>query len=528
MRLRVALRSIGVLAMALPALAQADDVVGRLGFADGFAVENASGSVERLRVEESTGDIWRNGVKFVHTTGTDGTFVGDGAGNTGAIFPGFSNSAFGADALGSVTTGDSNSAFGAGSLANATSASFNSAFGSGALAATTAGRNSAFGTAALLTNTVGDLNAAFGGDALRLNTTGISNSAFGVYALRNLTTGSNNAALGQSAARSQTTGVGNVAIGGSAARNQTTGNRNVHIGLNSGYSATGGFDNVFVGVSTGSNQTSGDDNIYLGAFAGNNQSDGSHNIYLAHVGVPGEDGQIRIGTPGTHTQTYLVGEASLFDSSGGSALFFGGSGTNGPHGIVLDDETPGAGVQIFYRTGPNQLVIEKESTGTAGDGTDAFSYDRDTDVFYLGGPVGIQNTAPAFPLQVGTNTSNGNGAHVTPGGTWTNGSSRDTKEGFEPVDPDQVLAAVSALPITRWRYRGSDEGDHLGPVAEDFHASFGLGDTDKYIATVDADGVALAAIQALARLAERQQEQLGLQREEITALRGRLDGLEAR
>jgi len=34
-------------------------------------------------------------------------------------------------------------------------------------------------------------------------------------------------------------------------------------------------------------------------------------------------------------------------------------------------------------------------------------------------------------------------------------------------------------------------------MAQDFRAAFGLGEDDKHISTVDADGVALAAIQEL-------------------------------
>jgi hypothetical protein len=37
----------------------------------------------------------------------------------------------------------------------------------------------------------------------------------------------------------------------------------------------------------------------------------------------------------------------------------------------------------------------------------------------------------------------------------------------------------------------------MGPVAQDFHATFGLGDKDTVIHGVNADGVALAAIQGL-------------------------------
>jgi cell division protein FtsB len=39
-------------------------------------------------------------------------------------------------------------------------------------------------------------------------------------------------------------------------------------------------------------------------------------------------------------------------------------------------------------------------------------------------------------------------------------------------------------------------------MAQDFHAAFGLGADDKHIATVGADGVALAAIQGLNRKLE--------------------------
>lgn len=92
-----------------------------------------------------------------------------------------------------------------------------------------------------------------------------------------------------------------------------------------------------------------------------------------------------------------------------------------------------------------------------------------------------------------------NGARLTAGGAWTNASSRTLKRDFVPVDADSVLTRVLALPISTWQYRASNEGAHMGPVAEDFHAAFGLGDSGRSISTVDADGVALAAIQGLYR-----------------------------
>ena len=62
-----------------------------------------------------------------------------------------------------------------------------------------------------------------------------------------------------------------------------------------------------------------------------------------------------------------------------------------------------------------------------------------------------------------------------------------------------MLEKVTALPITEWKYKVEADGtEHIGPMAQDFHAAFGLnGADDKHIATVDEEGVALAAIQGL-------------------------------
>lgn len=134
---------------------------------------------------------------------------------------------------------------------------------------------------------------------------------------------------------------------------------------------------------------------------------------------------------------------------------------------------------------------------------------------------------PGFPLTVGTagDTTNGNGARVTAGGVWTNGSSRTFKEAFAAIDPEAVLERVIALPIATWRYKGSDPTRHMGPVAEDFHAAFGLGEDERYIGTIDADGVALAAVQGLNARLEREAENL---QAENRALRASLSALEAR
>ena len=72
-------------------------------------------------------------------------------------------------------------------------------------------------------------------------------------------------------------------------------------------------------------------------------------------------------------------------------------------------------------------------------------------------------------------------------------------------------------------------------MAQDFYAAFGVGEDQKFITTIDADGVALAAIQGLyeivmekeaelARQAERIEEQ-GKQIAELTAKLNRIESM---
>jgi hypothetical protein len=111
------------------------------------------------------------------------------------------------------------------------------------------------------------------------------------------------------------------------------------------------------------------------------------------------------------------------------------------------------------------------------------------------GNVGIGTATPGNLLVVG---GSGSPAYCN-GSTWVNGSDRNSKESFAAINPRAVLEKVSALSITEWKYKVEADGTrHLGPMAQDFHAAFGLnGADDKHIATVDESGVALAAIQGL-------------------------------
>lgn len=105
-------------------------------------------------------------------------------------------------------------------------------------------------------------------------------------------------------------------------------------------------------------------------------------------------------------------------------------------------------------------------------------------------------------------------------GAWRSISDRNMKRNIRPVDGQEILEKLLALPISRWSYKTQDPGiEHIGPMAQDFHAAFGLGEDDKHISTLDPDGVALAAIQGL-------NQKLKQKETEITELRERLAKLE--
>ncbi|MCB9858143.1 MAG: tail fiber domain-containing protein [Phycisphaerales bacterium] len=84
------------------------------------------------------------------------------------------------------------------------------------------------------------------------------------------------------------------------------------------------------------------------------------------------------------------------------------------------------------------------------------------------------------------------------GGSWSSVSDRNQKENVSSVDPVDVLDRVCNMPIGTWNYKAqADAIRHIGPMAQDFYAAFGVGESDLKITTIDADGVALAAIQGL-------------------------------
>ena len=98
-------------------------------------------------------------------------------------------------------------------------------------------------------------------------------------------------------------------------------------------------------------------------------------------------------------------------------------------------------------------------------------------------------------------------------------SDRAKKANFSTVDPREVLGKVVGLPITTWNYTSQGPNvRHIGPMAQDFYAAFGVGEDDTHINMVDAIGVAMAAIQGLYQIVQEQEARLAAAEARLAAL----------
>jgi hypothetical protein len=120
------------------------------------------------------------------------------------------------------------------------------------------------------------------------------------------------------------------------------------------------------------------------------------------------------------------------------------------------------------------------------------------------------------------------GVYVSSGGSgWNFYSDRDSKANLAAVNGRDVLKRLTSIPIQTWSYKTQDPSiRHIGPMAQDFHAAFTVGEDDKYINSIDTDGVALAAIQGLYAVVQEKDTKIAAQQKQIDSLEARVAALE--
>ncbi len=115
------------------------------------------------------------------------------------------------------------------------------------------------------------------------------------------------------------------------------------------------------------------------------------------------------------------------------------------------------------------------------------------------------------------------------GGSWSSLSDRDSKENFAMVNPQDILERLCAIPVSTWNYKSQQPATrHIGPMAQDFAHAFGVGEDNRHITGIDADGVALAAIQGLNEKLENALRQKNAELERLKERAAKVDLLEKR
>lgn len=190
--------------------------------------------------------------------------------------------------------------------------------------------------------------------------------------------------------------------------------------------------------------------------------------------------------------------------SGKGGFFYGGSGV----AIEL------GGADSEWGQESDDCVIRADSSDT---GSDLIMVANDVISFHLDDD---NDSNSSMLVYNGSNTAiltldeSGN-LNLT--GTCNCSSDVNRKENFSSIDARKLLEKVAALPISEWQFIG-ETTRHIGPMAQDFHSTFGFGSNPTSIATVDANGIALAAIQALKKENDELKQRIELLEERISRI----------
>lgn len=198
-------------------------------------------------------------------------------------------------------------------------------------------------------------------------------------------------------------------------------------------------------------------------------------------------------------------------SAGGATGVYGDGGTGvGVYGTGGQMGVSGAGNYAVVGSSPGNAIGVWGISQSAGVGVQGQA-STGTGVYGMG-QYGVYANGSVYDFM-------GQGGEWGRAGTWSNGSSRSLKENFVPVNNQSILAKIVALPMTQWNYKTDKKALHIGPIAEDFYAIFGLGNDEKSVSTIDPAGVALVGVKALNEKIDAQQKEIDELKAEIRALR---------
>jgi hypothetical protein len=393
-----------------------------------------------------------------------------------------------------------------------------------------------------------DVTGSSNGDVLTSNGTSASWAAlsgFATLAGTNVFTGSNTFNLGLSANSQLITNVLTPSAGTDAANKAY---------VDSAVSGVTGF--VQLSPATVQNTTSTNDVVNL-------RLDRTGSA----LGVSGTSDLLSLSASGNYNAIPLDKERFRVDNSGGVLAVGGDDGTI---------PATGAGTRMMFyskkgafrvgnvdgtqwndsNVGPRSIATGKNSTAGGNDsvamgnevianghdsvalGNDATAGNDGSFVFGDRAPASTTLTTSAdnqFRVRAAGGTIFYSNASLTAGvtlaaggGSWSSVSDYHRKENFEALNGEEILQRLRAIPVSSWNYKSQDASiRHIGPMAQDFYAAFGVGEDEKLINTIDIEGVSIAAAKALDTRTTEQQAEINALKQRNAELEERLRRLES-
>jgi hypothetical protein len=369
-----------------------------------------------------------------------------------------------------------------------------------------------------------------GGEFNGIGTFSTANAIGGGYAnniyssaLYNTIAGGYNNYISNSASANFIGGGQNNAVPANATYSTIAGGLKNSVGASEGTTIGGGEYNIASGFGT---IAGGVSNYNAGSFSGvggglNNYAEGNFTVIAGgnNNGTGFGDYSCVLGGEGNSASGYastVAAGTNNFATGGFSAV--SGGANNQAQGLysVIPGGTGNVAANYSFAAGKGALAQHDHSFVWSDGSAVSFPTSGTNEFFVLA----------TGRVEFFTSSNYSSGVFLAHGdGSWNTVSDRNAKENFEPVEAQSVLEKVAAMPMTTWNYKAQDKSiRHIGPMAQDFRAAFQVGIDDRHIATVDEEGVALAAIKGLNEKLEARSQKLA---EENAELKEQLTALQA-
>jgi hypothetical protein len=226
------------------------------------------------------------------------------------------------------------------------------------------------------------------------------------------------------------------------------------------------------------------------------------------------------GVGNTASSTSATVGGGAFNTASGADATVGGGVGNTASGA---DATVGGGA-FNTAAGDYSFVVGRRAKNTDPNHDGVFLFADSTNADFSSTAAKEFAVRASGGYRLYSNSALSAGVTLAPGASaWSSVSDRALKENFKALDGRAILHKLSLIPITEWNYKAQAPSiRHIGPMAQDFYAAFGLGEDDKHISTIDADGIALISIQALYQMSLELEAKV----KEIDELRQRIEKLE--